>query len=273
MTVNETVNEAERRRWNDEHWTSAWPKRETMTSHVTPYLIDAARPEPGHRVLDIGSGAGIAALQAAAAVGPTGAVVGADISAPLVDYARRRAAAEAATTVRFVVRDVQQEPIDDQPFDVAISQFGVMFFEDPVEAFANIRSHVVPGGRLAFACWQSVDRNPWFIGRAVAAFTAPPPAPAPGKSPTGPFAFADADAVLSVLSDAGWSDPRSQPHQVEALIAEEAIVDDGQLRFLGIPDEHLDAARAAVDRHLDPLLRDGDLIAAPLAFHIFTATA
>lgn len=272
MTLDETVNRSERQRWNDEHWTKAWPKREQLTSAVTPFLLEVAQLEAGHRVLDVGSGAGIAALRAAAVVGSTGAVVGADISAPLVRYASSRATAEGSTAT-FAVKDIQQEQIDGPPFDAAISQFGVMFFDDPVAAFTNIRAHLVPGGRLAFACWQAVEHNPWFIGPALAPFVAPPQSPGGGKSPTGPFAFAAPEHVGTVLADSGWSDIDASTHRIEVTVSEDAIVDDEQLMFLGIDDRSLVTARDAVDTHLAPLRQPDGRIAAPLGFQIFTATA
>jgi SAM-dependent methyltransferase len=264
-------NQAERRRWNDEYWASVWPKREALTSVVTPILLQAAQIATGHRVLDVGSGGGIASLSAAAAVGASGRVVGADISVPLVAFASRRIGPGDSAGVRFVVKDVQHDAIDGAPFDVAMSQFGVMFFDDPVAAFTNIRSHVVPGGRLAFACWQAMHLNPWFVAPALAPFVEPPPPPAPGKSPTGPFAFADPDVVRSVLSRSGWSDVNRSLHEVEAVVTEDAIVDDGQLAFLGVADGSFDEARDAVDAHLGPLRRPDGQINAHLAFQIFTA--
>lgn len=271
MGNDETVNRQERQRWNNEYWTAVWPKREQLTGAVIEYLLDAADLKAGHRVLEIGSGGGIASLQAGARVGPTGCVVGADISGPLVGYATRRAETQGAATVKFVVCDAQQDRIDGEPFDVAISQFGVMFFEDPVAAFANIRSHLAPAGRLAFACWQPADLNPWFVGPALTPFVTPPPPPAPGKFRTGPFAFADPEVVRSVLAGAGWSDIERAAHQVDVIVTEDAIIDDGQLIFLGVPDESLADARRAVDDHLAPLRRPGGRIHAPLAFQIFTA--
>jgi SAM-dependent methyltransferase len=271
--VDGTVNQAERQRWNDEYWTSVWPKREQLTSVVTPLLLAAAQLEPGQRVLDIGSGAGVASLSAAAVVGSTGSVVGADISLPLVRYANQRAELDEVAAISFVVKDVQQEKVDGGPFDVVISQFGVMFFDDPVAAFTNIRSHLVPGGRLAFACWQGVDDNPWFVGPALASLATPPPAPAAGKSPTGPFAFAQADHVHSVLARAGWKEVDRTAHQVPAIVTEDAIIDDGQLVFLGVKEDSLTEARRAVDAHLTPLRRPDGRMNAPLAFQIFTAKA
>ena len=87
------------------------------------------------------------------------------------------------TTSRSAPSTCRPTRVPGGPFDAAISQFGVMFFEEPVVGFANIRAHLVPGGRLVFACWQSSERNPWTFFPAVAEFVPPPPEPAPGKSP------------------------------------------------------------------------------------------
>ena len=93
--------------------------------------------------------------------------------------------------VSFCVADVRQDTVAGAPFDVVMSQFGVMFFDEPETAFANIHSLLAPGGRIVFSCWQPIERNPWFPGVALAGLVPPPPAPEPGKSPTGPFALGD----------------------------------------------------------------------------------
>jgi SAM-dependent methyltransferase len=266
------TNEAERRRWNDEYWASVWPKREALTSAVTALLLDHLEPGEGERVLDIGSGGGTATLAAGRRVGSGGAVVGADISVPLVTLARRRAADEHARNVSFCVADVQHDTVAGGPFDAALSQFGVMFFDEPVAAFANIRRHLVPGGRLAFACWQAVEQNPWFVGPALAAYVPPPEPPGPGKSPTGPFSLSDPDRVAALLASAGWTGTHRTPCELTANVDPDAIVDDGQLTFLGVPDGSFDQARRAVDEHLDQLRAAGGRIDAPLSMHIFTAT-
>ncbi len=159
MVAQSTDNEAERRRWNDEYWASVWPRREQLTGAVTEVLLDAVGLAAGEQVLDIGSGGGPAAFAAAQRIGPTGSVVGADISVPLVGFATQRARDRGAANVRFVVADVQREGIDGAPFAVAISQFGVMFFDEPVVAFANIRAQLAPGGRLAFVCAGRIQRR------------------------------------------------------------------------------------------------------------------
>jgi SAM-dependent methyltransferase len=273
MAADPRVNESERRRWNGPYWPSVWPKREQLTRAVTPLLLDRLGLKTGQRVLDIGCGAGISSITAAHAVGQHGQVVGADISVPLVEYATRRAKEEGVGSVHFVVADVQQELVGGGPFDVATSQFGVMFFDDPVAAFSNIRSQVVRGGRLGFACWQEAERNPWSARAALSAFVAAPPPPAPGRWVTGPFAFASPELVSSVLIGAGWSDIDHTAHEVTVTVTEDALTDDGQLRFLGVDPERIDEAGRAVEAHLAPLRRHDGRYDAPLAFQIFTAIA
>ena len=131
-----------------------------MTSEATTPLLDQLAPTAGERLLEVGSGAGRTAIVAARLVGDDGSVVGADFSAQLVDYSRREAATASIANVSFVVADVQHEAIPGGPFDAAYSQFGVMFFEDPVAAFANVRAHVATGGRLAIRLLAVPDGEP-----------------------------------------------------------------------------------------------------------------
>jgi SAM-dependent methyltransferase len=272
VAIDET-NAAERRRWNDADWTSVWPRREAMTSVVTDVLLSHLELRDGERLLDIGSGAGAATLAAAKRVGPDGEVVGADISVALVELASRRAAEQGTANARFLVTDVQREPVPGAPFDVASSQFGVMFFDEPVTAFANIRRQLVPGGRLGFVCWQAMERNPWFLGPAVAPFAPSPPSPAPGKSPTGPFSLSDPARVHQLLTDAGWTSVNRAPYELEATVDWDAVVGDGQLKFLGVPDESLTEARRAVEAHLATLQTADGRIRTPLSVQVFTAQA
>lgn len=265
------ANQAERQRWNDPFWSEHWPKRERFTESVTPLLLRALELKPGERVLDIGCGGGPSTLAAAAHLGGAGYAVGADISAPLVELARSRAAAAGVDNVSFQIRDVQQDRIDGGPFDAAMSQFGVMFFDEPKTAFANIRRHLVPGGRLGFACWQSLAKNPWHVAPVLVAFLPPPPQPAPGKSPTGPFVFADPDYVSGVLRAAGFIDIAVAFHEYTIEAPENAMIDDAQLVFVGVAAEKLPQTRAAIDRHLAPFRLSSGLGRYPLAVQIFTA--
>ena len=266
------ANEAERRRWNDSGWAAAWPKRERLTTAVTDLLLGRIRLRAGERVLDVGTGGGVAALAAARVVGD-GSVVGADISAPLLELARERGEAQGASNVSFVVADVQEETVPGEPFDAAISQFGVMFFDEPQTAFANIRRQLVRDGRLGFACWRSPELNPWFPGTALAGIVPPPPPPAAGKSPANPFSLADPQHTTDVLVASGWRDVTCTPHELTVTVERDAFVDDQSLGFLGVSEDSFAAAWDAIDRHLAPITREDGRVDAPLAFQIFTATA
>ncbi|HEY7440051.1 MAG TPA: class I SAM-dependent methyltransferase [Acidimicrobiia bacterium] len=268
----EAPNAAERRRWNHDYWTSIWPKREALTDSVTDVLLEHASLLPGMHLLEIGSGGGKTAIAAGRLVAPDGDVVGADLSVQLTELATQRAKEAGAANVRYSVADMQYETLDDRPFDAAISQFGVMFFDEPVTAFTNIAKHVVRNGALTFACWQPFDVNPWHPGEATAAFLPPVPAPAPGKSPTGPFALADAGATASMLEAAGWSDVACTLYDRHVVVARDAFVDDGQLAFMGISEPQLPEALARLDAHTRQFEVGDGRYELPIAFQIFTAT-
>ena len=264
-------NEADRRRWNDERRYSVWPKRERLTGVVTATLLEALTPKPGERVIDVGSGGGRSTLAAAEAVGPEGEVVGVDISLALSRLAQERAAAAACGNVRFVVADAQSEAIGGGPFDAAMSQFGVMFFDEPVAAFRNIGDHLRPGGRIAFACWQASEANPWFFADAVAEFLPAPPQPEPGKSPTGPFALADRGRTTEILESAGFVDVSSTPHELVAVVPEDSVFDEDQLILMGVPHTELSAATDKARLYMNGFKIDEGRSRFPLAFQIFTA--
>ena len=265
------VNRFERTRWNDDRWTAAWPKRERLTGRVTSYLLEAIAPRPGEAVLDVGCGGGRTTIALAEAVGERGRVVGADISAQLAALARERAARAGVGNVRFEVLDVQTDPVPGAPFDAAASQFGVMFFEDPVAAFANVRAHLAPGGRLVFACWQELERNPWFFGPAVAEFVPPPPELAPGAHPTGAFALADAQETRAILERAGFGSITRDAHELEVDVPQDAVFDDSQLVLMGIAEADRAAAKSAAVNYLSRFAIGGGLMRFPLAFQLFGA--
>lgn len=163
--------------------------------------LDAGAPAPGERVLDIGCGTGPMTVTIADRVGPTGAVVGVDISPLLIEQAQRSAAGR--DNVTFITADAQTADLG-EGFDLVYSQFGVMFFEDPVAAFANLRRSLRDGGRLAFACWSAFFDNAWMATPALASGSVFPLTP-PDPNAPGPFAFAEPDKVRSILEDAGFS--------------------------------------------------------------------
>lgn len=256
-TLSAVANEPEKRRWNDHRWTDVWPDRERLTETVTPYLFGAAGVSPGQTVSDIGCGGGGTTIALGRTVGPEGEVVGYDISAPLLELARRRAAEAGVANVRFIEMDVQAGEWAEGECDLAVSQFGIMFFDEPTVAFGAIRRHLVPGGRFVFACWQGVERNPWHVGSALRPLLPPPPTPAPGKSPVGPFALGDDEYVRELLEAAGFVDVAGTAHETTVRAPASAIVSGDLLSFMGVPAERAGEAVAMVDAHLARFAVDG----------------
>jgi SAM-dependent methyltransferase len=267
------ANHAERARWNDEGWTAFWPEREALTSSITPFLMREAALQPGERVLDVGSGGGGTTINAAALVAPVGTVVGFDLSRQLVALARDRARQVGATNITFAVGDAQTDPIPGAPFDVVISQFGVMFFDHPVAAFANIRTQMRPGARLVFACWQSLQRNPWHTSPTLRPFVqAPPPWLGPADGP-GPFRLADRADTDSILLEAGFTGMERQDLETVADSPATAVYNPAQLTYLGVGPAEIPAARAAIERHLAAFISSEGNYRFPVAFSICRATS
>jgi SAM-dependent methyltransferase len=266
-----SVNQAQRDQWNLESQATTWPRRERITIAVTPKLLAALAPRIGERVLEIGSGGGLAALDAARAVGPSGAVTGFDLSAPLVALAKQRAADAGVTNVSFVAGDAQTDAIPNAPFDAAMSQFGVMFFGDPVAAFANIRQHLRPGARMAFACWQPATKNAWFPGSVLAPY-APPPQPSEhGGPPPGPFALGDQSYVEKILNSAGFRDVRGDDLELPVTIPDDSLFDREIVDVLRVDDAKKEEAWSALMKHKEALLGDDGMLHVTLCPRIVRA--
>jgi SAM-dependent methyltransferase len=169
-------------------------------------LLAAASPRPGEHVLDIGCGCGSMALRAARAVAPAGGTaLGVDISRAMIDKARSRATQAGTRNVSFELGDVQKADLGRARFDLAISRYGVMFFDDHSAAFGNVRAAMRPGGRLAFVCWAERARNEhWTVSfDALAPHLGLTP---PVARPNGAFGLADPGYVRTMLDRAGWVD-------------------------------------------------------------------
>jgi ubiquinone/menaquinone biosynthesis C-methylase UbiE len=208
MTAEASPNAANVQFWNDvlvakfERFRSLFVGASDIHSRVP---IERAGLVPGMRVLDVGCGFGETTLQIAELVGP-GRVLGTDCCPPFLDTARADAARAGIANAEFAVADAQSCAFEPE-FDLAFARFGTMFFESPVAGMRNIRSALVPGGRLLMVVWAPLESNPWlgFAKGVVQRHLPSPPERAPGSRPD-PFSMADPDSVTQVLTSAGYTD-------------------------------------------------------------------
>jgi SAM-dependent methyltransferase len=198
----------------DELRVAAWAEvRDLLDLQLAPLgrrALAALAPRPGESVLDIGCGGGETALELVRLVAPDGEVVGIDVSAAVLAFARR--AVEGCERVRFIQADAQVFPFEPATFDAAFSRFGVMFFADPVAALANIRRCLRPNGRLAFVCWRALEDNALDSVPLRAASLHLPPQPPFVPDAPGPFAFADPGRLRAILEEAGFRDIEITAH-------------------------------------------------------------
>ncbi len=254
------ANTDQRAAWNGEsgqRWVESADHRDAVLAPIADLLLAAAAITVGERVIDVGCGCGATTLAAAAATGPTGTVVGAGLSSPMLDVARSRSA--DLGNVEYRRADVQTDPLGG-PFDVAISRFGTMFFDDPTAAFENVACHLSPAGRLCIVTWQPLEANQWLVipGAALLGFGTLPDS----ADPAGPGMFAQAHPsnVHRTLAAAGFASISTEPHTLAMHLgttitdAVDYLADSGPGRAIleTIPPERHDDALAAVADALRP---------------------
>jgi len=189
--------------WNGSagaNWVESYPIIDSLLEPLSTAAIERANAEAGERVIDVGCGCGSTSIRLA----ESGATVrGIDISAAMVEEANRRAS--AIPNLSFDEADASVEPYEAE-HALVFSRFGVMFFADPVAAFANLRTALAPGGRMVFLCWQTPMVNPWVAipGQIVQALQ--PPAEAPDPYAPGPFSLAEEGHLRTVLTEAGFGE-------------------------------------------------------------------
>ncbi|WP_421996246.1 class I SAM-dependent methyltransferase [Reyranella sp.] len=195
--------------WNGpggEGWLAAYERIARSIAEVGEIVLAAARAQPGEHVVDIGCGTGGTTASLARAVGPSGHVLGVDISEPLIAAARRQGLPNAT----FAVGDAATHAFDQGASDLVFSRFGVMFFADAVGAFRNIRRALKPSGRLVFLAWRTPQENPWATAPVRAAQPFLPPQPKPPED-VGQFSFGDRARVERILSESGFAGMRFEP--------------------------------------------------------------
>ncbi len=253
-------NQAQIEFWNGEAgdtWTQTQERMDALLQPLSDELLRRAAAQAGERALDVGCGCGATSLALHAA---GAAVWGVDVSAPMLVRARERA--QGLSDIAFSQTDAatQAYTADHQ---LVISRFGVMFFDDPVAAFKQLRTALSDDGRLVFLCWQAPRENPWIAiaGRAVQPFQPEPETPIDPRAP-GPFAFADREYLQDILQQAGYANISIESYTTNLLLArnlDEAMDFQSRIgplaRGLAEMDEAtreqaLHAARTALAEHL-----------------------
>ncbi len=200
-------NSEQRDFWSDDAGQIWIDQRETMDTALAPVLdavLDWSALKPGERAMDIGCGAGTSSFETGAQVGTDGHVLGADISTSLLAEARRRGADHP--NVDFALCDAATEDFTDQKRDILLSRFGVMFFANSDDAFANMSKALKPKGRMVFATWGAIPANPYFTLPAAVSKIVLGPRERTDPDAPGPFALRDIDRVTRILRGADLTD-------------------------------------------------------------------
>jgi SAM-dependent methyltransferase len=232
------------KRWLDRH-----EAQDALLAPVTSILADRSAARAGETVIDVGCGCGTTSMALAQIVGPRGRVLGVDLSAPMLERARRLA--PQALPVHFALSDATVFPFEPGAADLLFSRFGVMFFADPARSFLNMRRGLRAGARVVFACWREARANPWLLLPLQEAYRHVPRLPEVGPEDPGPFSFASELRVRRILAQAGFDHIRLEPIDVVLDLAQGRGIEAAVETALGIGpasralDGHPPALRAA----------------------------
>jgi ubiquinone/menaquinone biosynthesis C-methylase UbiE len=244
-------------------WAAPQAGTDRMFAPVSEVLLARARSGPGMAVIEIGCGCGALTAKLAQSVGSSGRVLGVDISEEMLALAKARLSAYPQAALKLA--DAAAYPFTPSA-DLAVSQSGVMFFGDPVQAFVNIRKAMKPAGRLVFACWRTIKENAWAQVPLHAVYAAGIPRalrPAPGQP--GPFSFAEPDRVTRILSEAGFREPSLSPVDVtldiaagrglKAAVQQAMTIGPAAAALREQPDDLRAAAARSIEEALRPYLQ------------------
>jgi SAM-dependent methyltransferase len=218
------VNDEQSRRWNGvagRAWVDAQAALDQTYKPLEDLVVDAVSVRS--RVLDVGCGTGGTTIAIARRLGAGGHSTGIDISAPMIAAARARAGGEG-TPAEFICADAQLYPFEPASFDAIVSRFGVMFFQDPVAAFSNLRRGATDGAALTFIAWRSPGENPFMTTAERAAAPLLPDLPVRRADGPGQFAFENRDRVYRILDGSGWTGIDVQPIDVECTFEAQELV-------------------------------------------------
>ena len=255
-------NEAQSALWNGPSglaWVDARTSLDRMFEPFETLLADAAAALPARSVLDVGCGTGAVTRAIARRLGAHAHCTGIDISARMIAVARDRAEREGIRA-GFMCADAQTHAFARDRFDLVVSRFGVMFFDDPVRAFANLRRATRANAQLRFVAWRSAADNPFMTTAERVAAPLLPNLPARQPGAPGQFAFGDRQRIASVLSDSGWIDVEIEPLDIACALPEPALRDYiARLGPVGLALQQVDDAtrrrvvdtvRAAFERYV-----------------------
>ncbi|GAA5057946.1 ubiquinone/menaquinone biosynthesis C-methylase UbiE [Thermocatellispora tengchongensis] len=226
MDVTRTTDDDHKARWNGtagNAWVEAQAVLDELMRPFEDLLLEAISPGRGGHVLDVGCGTGGTTVTAARRLGEQGHCVGIDISEPMIAAAEARAA-RAGVQASFIRADAQDHAFEPATFDAIISRFGVMFFDDPVRAFANLRRAAKSGADLRFIAWRSATENPFMTTAERAAAPLLPNLPTRRPDGPGQFAFADRSKVHHILEESGWTEIAIHPIDVPCTLPERELV-------------------------------------------------
>lgn len=277
----------EHRRRSAELWEAAapgWARRRDAISRVgapvAHWMVDAAGLQPGHRVLDLAAGQGETGLLAAELVAPVGGVIVSDQAEAMLEGARARAAELGLTNIEFQVFGAEWIDLPVASVDAVLCRWGYMLMADPLAALLETRRVLRPGGRVALAVWDAIERNPWAAlpglelrERGLAQ------APVPGTP--GPFTLGDAERLAELLEQAGFTEIHVERIAVEQLPSSFADFWETTLDLspsfhdavLERPAAEIEEIRAALERRLEPYAAADGSLAIPGSSLVAAASA
>jgi ubiquinone/menaquinone biosynthesis C-methylase UbiE len=226
MDASSQTNNEQATNWNGlsgQAWVEMQELLDQMFKPFEELLVEAVVAGGAGQVLDIGCGTGSTTLAAQRRLGAKSRCLGVDISEPMITAARARAEREGLPA-SFIRADAQTHAFEPASFDMIISRFGVMFFDDFVQAFANLRRVAMEDAELRFIAWRSAAENPFMTTAERASAPLVPAIPARRPDGPGQFAFADQHRIDRILEESGWAGAEIRPIDVTCTLPEKELV-------------------------------------------------